>query len=204
MNTAQDPRIERILETWFGILDASGRPNPAHIQSWWKKDPDFDETLRSTWGRSVEEALRGELDSWATQTRGRLALILLLDQWTRNLYRGSAGMFRGDEAALGLAQEALAAGIDLELLPIERVFLYMPLMHSERLEEQRQCVALFTRLVEEAPEALRDLLRNNLDFAQQHCVIVERFGRFPHRNALLGRASTEEERLFLEQPGSSF
>ncbi|MEJ2518190.1 MAG: DUF924 domain-containing protein, partial [Methyloceanibacter sp.] len=133
-------------------------------------------------------------DAWLRNPQGRLAAILVLDQFPRNIYRGSPRAFATDEEALALSRDAIAAGADKELPPEQRAFLYMPFQHTETLADQRRSLELFEALGN--PE--------NLDFAARHYEIIERFGRFPHRNAVLGRVSTPEELAFLEQPGSSF
>ena len=133
-------------------------------------------------------------DSWLSAPRGWLAAILVLDQFPRNLFRGDARAFATDEAALGLAKRAIAEGIDLKLTPAQRSFVYMPFQHSEEKADQARSIELFT--------ALGNPL--NLDFAIRHKDIIDRFGRFPHRNAILGRTTTDEEATFLKQPGSSF
>jgi uncharacterized protein (DUF924 family) len=148
--------------------------------------------------------LDGGLTDWESEPRSALALILLLDQFTRNVFRGSKDMYAGDERALAVAQQALASGHDAELPWCCRPFLYMPFMHSESLPEQEACVGFFEQLARDAPAALRPGFMNNHRFAVAHRDIVARFGRFPHRNALLGRLSSDAESEFLEQPGSSF
>jgi uncharacterized protein (DUF924 family) len=148
--------------------------------------------------------MHGERDTWLGTTRGRLALVIVLDQFSRNMFRGNQSGFAGDERALAAALEGLALGADKSLALDERIFLYMPLMHSEQLAHQQRSLELFTGLLEGQPEALRGYLSSSVDYARRHLEIVERFGRFPHRNAVLGRASTPEELEFLKQPGSSF
>ena len=172
---------EEILREWFG--------DP---KRWWRPDPDFDDTLRETYGDDVEAALRGERDAWASTPRGALALVILLDQMTRNIHRGTPRMYAGDEKAVATCLSLVERGEDGALSADERYFLYMPLMHSED-----------RALQERSLEKFRDLGKG-VDYAQRHADIVFRFGRFPHRNALLGRESTPEELEFLKQPGSSF
>ena len=172
---------DEILDEWFS--------DPSR---WWKKDPDFDARLRTTYGESVEAALRGELDAWAESPRGAVALVILLDQWTRNIYRDTPRMFDGDERALATSLAVIDGGGESALSSDERYFLYMPLMHSEARSLQKRSV-----------EKFRELDRG-VDYAERHAEIVFRFGRFPHRNAILGRESTAEELDFLKQPGSSF
>jgi uncharacterized protein (DUF924 family) len=176
---------EEILRFWF---------EEAGPQAWWKPDPAFDGTIRTRFGELYRRAILGELSAWRGTADGRLAEIIVLDQFSRNLFRGSAGAFAQDLAALVLAQEAVAAGVHRGLDPVRRVFLLLPYMHSE------------SRAIHvEAERLFRDFApADNFDFELRHKAIVDRFGRYPHRNAVLGRASTAEELAFLEQPGSSF
>jgi uncharacterized protein (DUF924 family) len=152
----------------------------------------------------LEAAVRGELDDWQTTSRGRLAKIILFDQFCRNMYRNTPRAFAQDALALALALEAFDNGHYAELQPVERGFVLMPLMHAESAEHQQKCVVEFKKLAAEAPADLVDYFANCADYAVKHAVIIERFGRFPHRNVILGRESTAEEVEFLKQPGSSF
>lgn len=164
-------------------------------QQWWKVDPAFDAALRQRFGPLHAQAAAYELWDWRGTPQGRLAEIIVLDQFSRNLFRGTPGAFAQDPLALALAQEAVAGGHDAALTqPIERTFLYMPYMHSESARVHVQAEQLF-RL---------NGLPDNHDFELRHQAIIERFGRYPHRNAILGRTSTPEEVEFLKQPGSSF
>lgn len=192
---------EALLELWLGPGDV---PDDARKQRWWTKDPAFDDMLRQRFGALLERAARGELDAWTATARGALALVVLLDQLSRNVHRGTPRAFAADARARDVMRGALARGLDRELPHAHRVFLYMPLMHSEDLADQREALARFTDLADTAPAPLAAELRGNLDYARRHLEIVERFGRFPHRNAILGRESTPEEQAFLQQPGSSF
>jgi len=193
-------RIQQILEFWFGELDANGHAAPEQTKIWFSKDVELDARMRERFGADVERAARGELDGWKQDPRGRLALIILLDQFSRNIYRGTAGAFGNDARALELALEGLRNGEERQLRDAERHFLLMPLMHSENLDAQNLCVDTFRRMEAEQREAVKGGLR----YAELHRDIVARFGRFPHRNALLGRASTPEEIECLKQPNSSF
>jgi uncharacterized protein (DUF924 family) len=174
-----------ILDFWFDEI------TPAQ---WWKVDPAFDATIARRFGALHTAAVQGELFEWRQDAAGRLAEVIVLDQFSRNLHRGTPGAFAADPMALALAQEAVAAGHDLELPPGHRVFLYMPWMHSESRRVHEEAERLFTTLG----------IQDNLDFERRHKAIVDRFGRYPHRNAILGRASSAEELAFLETPGSSF
>lgn len=198
------PSYEDVLDHWFGQLDGSGRADEEHGRRWWQKDPEFDRSLRERFSALHAVLLGGGLREWRAEPRGLLATVIVLDQWSRNMFRGTAGMFAADELALQTALEGIALGYDARLPLDMKVFLYMPLMHSERVEVQRRCVELFEALVKATSGEAAEGLEKNLDFARQHLVIVERFGRFPHRNAVLGRASTPDEVEFLKQPGSSF
>lgn len=158
-------------------------------------DPDFDEELRRRFGSLQEAAAEGALDAWRETARGCLALIILLDQLTRNFHRGTPRAFENDAKALALSKQALARGYDAELKESERSFLYMPFEHSEDIAEQERGVELMAGLTSD-PAWHR--------FAEMHRDVIARFGRFPHRNAILGRASTAEELAFLKEPNSSF
>jgi uncharacterized protein (DUF924 family) len=161
-------------------------------ERWWKRDAAFDDYLRATYGADVEAAIRGALDDWARSPRGALALVILLDQLTRNIYRGTPRMYAGDARAVATSLAVIEHGADASLSADERQFLYMPLMHSEDRALQQRSLEKFRELGQ------------SLEYAEHHAEIVLRFGRFPHRNAILGRESTPEEVEFLKQPGSSF
>ena len=176
---------EEVLRFWFQELDAA---------QWWAKDDALDQLIRARFGELYAQAAACELYPWRATPLGRLAEIIVLDQFSRNIYRDLPQAFACDALALGLAQEAVANGIDRTLSPIERSFLYLPFMHSESQRIHEWAVRLY--------EA--NGLANKLDFELRHKAIIDRFGRYPHRNALLGRSSTAEEEAFLEQPGSSF
>ena len=176
---------EDILRFWFEEIE------PAQ---WWKKDEDFDRSLIQRFSDIHAQAARCELLDWRVTSRGRLAEIIVLDQFSRNMFRDTPLAFANDALALALAQEAVAAGADEALSPVQRSFLYMPYMHSESLKIHEIAVELFRR----------NGIQGNLDFELKHKAIIERFGRYPHRNSILGRASTEDEIEFLKQPGSGF
>ncbi len=159
---------------------------------WWKTDHHFDEAIRDRFLATLERAKSGELDNWAETPIGALALIILLDQFSRNLFRGTPGAFANDEKALAIAKAAIANGFDREIHDEIRFFLYMPFMHCETLAEQQRCVELF------APVG-----GDNFRSAEEHRDIIQRFGRFPHRNAILGRVTSEEEQRFLDSGGFS-
>lgn len=174
-----------VLDFWF--VECS----PAQ---WWKLDAAFDATIAQRFGDLHRSALLGELFAWRGDAAGRLAEVIVLDQFSRNLFRGTARAFAADPMALALAQEAVAQGLDQALPPAQRAFLYMPYMHSESRLVHQQAERLFAALG----------IEDKLGFALRHKAIVDRFGRYPHRNAALGRISTAEEEAFLREPGSGF
>lgn len=182
----------RVLDFWFGPPGSPGHGEARAI--WFEADPAFDAEVRRWFEADVESAARGGHDGMAAGAEGALALVILLDQFPRNLYRGTARAFATDARARSVAEEALAAGHDRTLAPFMRPFLYLPFEHSEAMADQDRSVALFRALGDEKA----------LSFAISHRDVIARFGRFPHRNAALGRASTAEELAFLEQPGADF
>jgi uncharacterized protein (DUF924 family) len=189
-------RVEKILEFWFGKPQ-----DPEYGKSrkiWFTKDAEFDETVRSHFLADYEMAAQGLLDDWKDAPESCLALILLLDQFPRNLFRATPQAFATDPQALDAAEHAIDRGYDKQMLPVKRWFFYLPFEHSEKLEHQQQAIALFRQLSDDPESA------SAIDYAERHRAIIERFGRFPHRNAILGRKSTPEEREFLQQPGSGF
>jgi uncharacterized protein (DUF924 family) len=192
------------LDEWFGQLDGAGQAKPEKSRRWWQKDPLFDAYLRRNYASWVERALGAELLEWQSDAASTLALTLLLDQFTRNIYRDTPRMFAGDAAALELSQQAVERGQDTRYPTAQRAFVYLPLMHSESLADQELCVSCFERFVAEVDPSGQGLAQANLRFARAHRDIIQRFGRFPHRNAILGRPSTRAEFEFLTEPGSSF
>ncbi len=195
---------QTVLEYWFGTNSDDAVVAREQASLWWSHDPQVDAEIRARFQPLVEQAAAGALDGWAGSPEGRLALILVTDQFPRNIFRGAPQAFAYDEIALRLSLDGLAGGEDRQLRPIHRVFLYLPLEHSEDLEHQVRCVALFRQLASDVPETHTKVFEGFLDYAEQHHAIIERFGRFPHRNAILGRESTPAEIEFLQQPGSSF
>jgi len=193
------PAAADLLHLWFGdpADPASGYGQPR--QDWFQKSAQFDEVLRDRFGPLQARAAAGELESWQHAPRPCLALLLLLDQLPRNLFRGQPESFATDPQARAVAHHALAQGFDAQLLPVERTFLYLPLEHSETLADQQRSVALFEKLSAQHPE-----LASYHDYALRHQDVIARFGRFPHRNEVLGRDSTPAEVAFLQQPGSRF
>ncbi len=187
---------DEVLSFWFG---APGDPSYGKPQEkWFKKDPAFDDEIRTIFLALYEAAVEGRLDGWRDRAEGCMALILVLDQFSRNMFRGSPRAFAADEKALALARHAVENGFDGTVPPVPRSFYYLPFEHSENLDDQRRSVDLF-RAVER-----HDEYEKSLDYAVRHREIIERFGRFPHRNEVLGRAGTPEETEFLSQPNSGF
>ena len=191
---------QNVLDFWFGATGDPGHAQPR--TTWFKKDAAFDAQIVQRFGATIERALVGGIDDWVTppvQALPALARVLVLDQFTRNAFRGTARAFAGDEMALHGARALVASGLDRELTGVQRQFAYLPFEHSEDLAHQRTALQLFMQLERDEP-ALAGLA----EWAQKHLDIVARFGRFPHRNAALGRASSAEEIEFLQQPGSGF
>ena len=197
-------RIDDILDFWFGELDEQGCANPNQRKLWWQKSDEFDRTIRHQFLDDYEAIVAGDVERWRSTARGTLATIIVLDQFSRNMFRDTPKMYSADPLAREVCCEGLEAGFDEELAFDERVFFYMPLEHSESIADHELCREAFTRLRDTAPESLVPDADYYLDYARQHRVIVDRFGRYPHRNAILGRASTDEELEFLKEPGSSF
>lgn len=199
-----------LLDFWFGPRPYSAAGLQQRMRFWFGGDEPHeildarDRDIDRRFGTWIARAQGGEFDAWADSPRRRLALILLLDQLPRNVHRGTAAAFGGDAQAERLALEGLEQAADAALDPVERIFFYMPLQHSESAQVQDVSVNAFRRLQEEAPSALRALFASTLDYAQLHRDIVQRFGRFPHRNAALGRASTPEEIDWLREQGLRF
>ncbi len=188
---------QAVLDHWFG---APGSAEHGTLRDlWFRKSDATDRALAQRFGALIERALRGELDAWAEQPAGGLARIVLLDQFTRNTLRDTPRAFAGDAQALNAALAMLGARHDAALPPEQRAFVYLPFEHAEGIAMQDEAVRLFTRLAAAAPA-----LQGMLDYALRHRAVVQRFGRFPHRNAQLGRHSTPEELAFLREPGSHF
>lgn len=196
--------VEDVLAFWFGEAADEVDVFAAKSAQWFAKNADVDAEICARFGTLRESAIAGEIERWRPTAHGTLALIILVDQFSRNLFRDDARAFAHDSLARGWASAAVREGVDRALRPIERVFLYLPFEHSEALADQDRSVALFTALRDAAPSRLRDRYANFLDYANRHRDVIERFGRFPHRNAALGRASTAQELIFLDQPGTSF
>ncbi len=197
-------RIEEILSFWFGEIDADGLAKQEQVKRWFRTSTETDKLIRERFESDLQKAIQGQLTSWEQYPRGRLALIVLLDQFSRNIYRGTAQAFAQDELALSLCLQGIDIGHDLALRPIERTFYYLPMEHTENLEIQDKCVQHYEQLVTSVPPATAKKLQSSLDYVISHRHIIARFGRFPHRNKLLGRASTAAEREYLSQGGATF
>ena len=188
---------QAVLDFWFGT---AGSVEFATLRPlWFTKSDATDHTVAQRFGPLVEAALRGSFSGWAAQAPTALAQIVLLDQFTRNVFRATPRAFAGDAQALAAARLMLQARSDAALAPLQRAFVYLPFEHAEDLATQDEAVRLFTRLAEVAPET-----RSLLDYARRHRAVIERFGRFPHRNVILARPSSATELSFLEEPGSGF
>jgi uncharacterized protein (DUF924 family) len=184
-----------VLDFWFA---------EDSVERWFARDDAFDALIRHRYARVLDAAARGALDHWAATPAGWLALLIVLDQFSRNIHRNDPRAWVHDAKARELALAGIADGQDERLEPLQRVFAYLPLEHAEDLALQRQSVALFRRLLEQAAPDQRARFESYLDYAQRHCETIARYGRFPHRNALLGRPSTPDELSWLAQPGSGF
>ena len=190
MSTTAEARA--VLEFWFGQAPHATRGE------WFRKDPAFDATIRERFGATIAEALAGGLGAWCADAHGALARVIVLDQFTRNVYRDTLRAFAGDARALATAEYTIARGFERDLDAFERWFLYLPFEHAEDAAMQERSLALFRRLAEDTGD------RSPLEWAEKHAAVIRRFGRYPHRNEVLGRASTPEEIAFLQDPGSRF
>ena len=188
---------QQVLDFWFGAPDSA--EFGTQRKAWFVKDAEFDRRIVERFGPTIERALRGELDAWAQTPSGALARILLLDQFTRYAFRGDRRAFAGDAQALAAAIALVGSRQDESLPSVLRAFAYLPFEHAEGLAMQDEAIRLLTRLVATSPE-----LASMLDSAHRHRSVIERFGRFPHRNTILGRRSTAEELAHIATPGTGF
>ena len=195
---------EAILDYWFGASGSAREITERQSSLWFGKLPEKDREVSERFTPTFNAAATGLLDKWTVTPHGRLALVIALDQFPHHIHRDTPDAFAQDEKALDLTLAALAVGEDKTLAMIERVFLYLPLEHAESIAMQDLAVAQYQHLVNEADESERAVFENFLDYAHKHREVVLRFGRFPHRNAILGRTSSAEEFAFLDQPGSRF
>ena len=197
--------IDQVLDFWFGACGPDGALDRVKQRMWFSDGHQHDAVIRKRFGKLHRRAARGELDAeWAATPRGRIALIVVLDQFSRHIHRGKPAAFAQDPAAQRLAAAGLEQDVDRGLIPAQRAFFYLPFEHAEDVELQRLGTRSFERLATEVAPAWRKEYTSFADYAGHHRDIVERFGRFPHRNTILGRVSTAEEIEFLKQPGSSF
>ncbi len=201
-----DSLAEKIHAFWFGEIGENGLCDAEKSSAWFEKDDCFDRLMEREFGNFLSSVHSGALDGMDQTPRGALSLIVLTDQFPRNIHRGRPESFAFDSFALAVCRKGIGKGFDSLLAPPERVFFYLPLMHSESFAIQKISVKTFTSLAEdfrEIPEVFKTL-NYSVDFARRHFDIIEQFGRYPHRNKILGRESTPEEIEFLKQPGSSF
>lgn len=189
-------RQNEILNFWFGHPDEVSYGKPR--KQWFVKNSQFDQQVKNLFLDDYKQAATGQLNDWQSSPIGCLALVIVLDQFPRNMFRGTPQAFATDSQALGVAQHSVTQGFDRQLLPVQRWFFYLPFEHSENMQHQCQAVELFSQLAHD-PDSV-----DTIDYAIQHLKVIERFGRFPHRNKILGRVSTVEEEEFLKLPGSSF
>ena len=194
-------KISTILSFWFGELSSMGLPSKQIANRWWQADPGFDDQIREEFAEDVLQASYGKYNSWQTTAQGTLALIILLDQFSRNIFRGTQAAYQNDTLALAVASQGVDKSYDQQLKPIERIFFYMPFEHSEILSDQERSVSLMQSLVAELPMSLKKDFEDYVLYAIKHKEVIEKFGRFPHRNEILNRRSTEEEKSHLRKYG---
>lgn len=202
-----DPRIDSVLAFWLGAAPPTDASALLQQKRWFTKSEATDDAIRQRFGALIAQARAGQLDAWAQTPLGRLALVLVLDQFSRNAHRGQPASFAADAQALALAEQGLANGHTDALPLVARAFMALPLEHAEDLARQDRTVQLMTDWTAQAASAapgVQALLAGMLDYAHQHRDVIARFGRFPHRNAILGRASTPAELAYLAQPGAGF
>lgn len=203
---------QTIIDYWFGeeVADSSTPPRSAQqiakqqSKFWWSKNETIDNDIRQRFEPVLKALLTGHYSSWFSTPQGRLAAIIVLDQFSRNMYRENAQAFSQDSLALHWTLEGIRQGDDKKLTPLQRVFFYLPLEHCEQLNMQNLAIEKFSQLQDDAPASFADLAKGFVDYAHQHQEVIARFGRFPHRNALLNRSSTELEKAYLAQPGAGF
>ena len=195
---------KEVTSFWFEDATLSPEALQRRNAVWFRADPAFDDECATRFAALLDDAARGGLGGWTATPHGRLALVILLDQMPRNIHRGSPGAFMHDAQAAAHCLAGIETGQDRALHPVERLFLYMPLQHAEDLDLQRRSVERFESLAAEVDDAWRDDFTENVRYAREHHDIIERFGRFPHRNRVLGRPSTEEELRYLADGAPTF
>ena len=204
MTDDDQSRIEAILSFWFKEQELSAPQIDRRMDIWFGEDPVFDHEIKKEFADDVDRACKGKLNHWAAEPHGRLALILLIDQFRRNIYRNTAEAFSMDRLALKLCVEGAMEKLDRGLTPIQRVFFYMPLQHAESKKVQAKAVELYNRLAESVSKTYQETFLTVAQFAELHKDIIDRFGRFPHRNTLLGRENTPEEDEYLAGDSPDF
>ena len=197
-------RIETVLSFWFKEQELTAPQIDQRMEMWFSEDPVFDEKIVNEFMDDIDAASAGKLNHWAAEPEGRLALIILIDQFRRNIYRNTAKAFSKDKLALKLCVEGAMEEKDRSLTPIQRVFFYMPLQHAESRKVQAKSVALYNRLAELVSPTYRETFLTVVQFAELHKDIIDQFGRFPHRNKLLGRENTAEESEYLAGDSPDF
>jgi len=197
-------RIDAVLDFWFKEQELSAPRIDRRMDIWFSEDPVFDHEIEKEFASEVAKASKGQLNHWASKPRGRLALIILIDQFRRNIYRNTAKAFSKDQLALKLCVQGAMEKGDRALTPIQKVFFYMPLQHAESRKVQAKSVELYSRLAETVSPTLRETFMTVVQFAELHKDIIDRFGRFPHRNELLDRENTPEEDEYLAGDAPDF
>lgn len=196
--------IEKILDYWFGGFPDPYSADPTRFKMWFEESHKYDQEIFIKFGAVYQRAVEGELEHWLDMPRGRLAVIILLDQFSRHIHRGYADAFAQGEKAQTICLEGIGAGDDFNLHPIERSFFYLPLEHAEDIEKQRYSVQAYNQLLSDVPESHQQPYREMLEYAMKHHYMIEIFGRFPELNEILGRESTEKELRFIEEEEFEF
>jgi len=191
-----------VLKFWFQETDSKNLK--LAMKRWFEPDAKFDNEIKSKFSDLIEDALNGKTDDWSATIDGSLASVIVYDQFTRNIHRGSAASYTGDRRALAISKNIISLGHDKNLPLLQRLFLYLPFMHSEDKATQKQSVELYTELAKDAPSSVKKYFNDSLDFAKNHKEIIDKFGRFPHRNKDLDRESTKEELDFIKKKGRGF
>ncbi len=197
-------RIEDILEFWFGSFPTPYSADASKADMWFKNGAAYDSEIFIKFGVDYDNAIHGELDYWLDSYRGRLALVILLDQFSRHIHRGTAQSFAQDEKAQALCIEGIGAGDDARMHAVERSFFYLPLEHAENIDKQNLSIKAYTQLVQDVPDQYKGRFEVTLSYAKSHHFVIEKFGRFPELNAMLDRESTTEELAFIASGKYSF
>lgn len=204
MSEEDRARVSAVLELWFPKKEFGAPQIDARMDLWFSESTELDARLRLEFIDDIKAASEQQLHHWAAEAESRVALILLIDQFRRNIYRGMPKAFSHDRIALKLAVEGIVTKLDKQLSPVHRVFFYMPLQHAESLRVQKKSVQVFSNLADSVSETLKQTFETFAQFAELHHDIIARFGRFPHRNAVLGRPNTPEEASYLSDDAPSF